>query len=440
MKKTVLFIFLTLVSALTLLNAQVAHTVFAKDLSKGLIGVNIDAAGNVWATENGSGNNDGQITIIDSTGKKTLFMTGLPSTFIQAAGEIVGSYRTYQLPDNKVLIVVGEGSHELSETLLIVDKSDFKGAPLTLADVKQVIRHGRFIHGLGFVQSNPFNIDWDKDGNILIADAGANSIVKWHKSADTFSIVKTIDRFANTLPFGPPMVDPVPTKVLRYSDTTFYVSQLTGFPFIPGAAKVYSLNTKGDLKIHAEGFTCLTDMSIDPSDGNLCVMQFGVFGDLGGGNLNFKIGSAAVIKLKPDGKRDTIAMGMGGLSPSFTFDGKGNLYVTDLVFGQILKYSLVTSNRELPQLRALTNAYPNPSRDVVNIEYEMLQTAPVTIGIYDLNGRQVASYQEGKQNPGKYLFQWKGVDAKSQAVPSGMYMYRLLAGNSQVSGLVQILR
>lgn len=440
MKKNVLFFFLTVVMAANTLQAQVAHTVFAQDFTKGLIGVNIDAAGNVWATENGSGNDDGQITIIDSTGKKTLFMTGLPSTFIQAAGEIVGSYRTYQLPDNQVLIVVGEGSHELSETLLIVDKSDFKGTPLTLANVKKIIRHGKYIHSLGFVQSNPFNVDWDKDGNIFIADAGANSIVKWHKGVDTFSIVKTIDRFANPFPYGPPMVDPVPTKVVRYSDTTFYVSQLTGFPFVPGAAKVYSLNTNGSMRVHAEGFTCLTDMSIDPLDGNLCVMQFGVFGDVGGGTLNFKLGSAAVIKLKKDGTRDTIAMGMGGLSPSFTFDGKGNVYVTDLVFGQILKFSLLTSNREVPQVKALSKAYPNPSRDQVNIEYEILQTAPVTIGIYDLSGRQVATYQEGKQAPGKYLFQWKGVDGKGQLVPAGMYMYRVLVGRSQLSGLLQMVR
>lgn len=440
MKTQLRFTVFALLLSLTSLGAQTAHVVFAQDFTKGLIGVNIDAAGNIWATENGSGNDDGQITIIDSTGKKTLFMTGLPSTFIQAAGEIVGSYRTYQLPDNKVLIVVGEGTNKLSETLLIVDKTKFKGTPLTLADVEKVIEHGKFIHGLGFVQSNPFNVDWDKDGNIFIADSGANSIVKWHKGVDTFSIVKTIDRFANPFPYGPPMVDPVPTKALRYSDTTFYVSQLTGFPFVPGAAKVYSLNTNGTMRVHAEGFTCLTDMSIDPLDGNLCVIQFGVFGDVGGGMLNFKLGSAAVIKIMPDGSRDTIAQNMGGLSPSFTFDGKGNLYVTDLVFGQILKYSLLTSNREIPQIKALSKAYPNPAQDQVNIEYEILQAAPVTIGIYDLSGRQVATYQEGKQVPGKYLFQWKGVDSKGQGVPSGMYMYRVLAGRSQVSGLVQMVR
>ncbi|HRF41408.1 MAG TPA: hypothetical protein PK198_21595, partial [Saprospiraceae bacterium] len=195
MKKRLLFTIIASLAAIAFLHAQVAPTVFAQDFTSGLIGINIDADGNIWATENGTGNDDGRITIIDQQGNKTVFMTGLPSTFIQAAGEIVGSYRTYQRPDNKVLIVVGEGDHDLSETLLIVDKSDFSpGNPLTLEDVELVIDHGAFIHGLGFVQSNPFNVEWDTEGNMYIADAGANSIVKWEAATGDFSIVKTLDR------------------------------------------------------------------------------------------------------------------------------------------------------------------------------------------------------------------------------------------------------
>lgn len=235
MKKRLLFTFIASLAAVVFLHAQVAPTVFAQDLTTGLIGINIDAEGNIWATENGTGNDDGRITIIDPAGNKTVFMTGLPSTFIQATGEVVGSYRTHQRPNNKVLIVVGEGDHPLSETILLVDKTGFTpGTPLTLQDVEQVIDHGAFIHGLGFEQSNPFHVDWDAQGNMYTADAGANSIVKREAATGNLSIVKTLDRFPNPLPFGPPMVDPVPTKALRKPDGTFFVSQLTGFPFLQG--------------------------------------------------------------------------------------------------------------------------------------------------------------------------------------------------------------
>jgi sugar lactone lactonase YvrE len=436
MKKRLLFTIIASLAAIAFLHAQVAPTVFAQDFTMGLIGINIDAQGNIWATEHGTGNDDGRITIIDPAGNKTVFMTGLPSTFIQAAGEIVGSYRTYQRPDNKVLIVVGEGSHDLSETLLVVDKADFTpGTPLTLDDVELVIDHGAFIHGLGFVQSNPFNVEWDAEGNMFIADSGANSIVKWDAATGDFSIVKTLDRFPNPLPFGPPMVDPVPTKALRKPDGTFYVSQLTGFPFLQGAAKVHNLDTAGNLSVHAEGFTCLTDMHFDPTDGNLCVMQFGVFGDVGG-TLNFMLGSAAVIKLMPDGSRDTIAQGIGGLAPSFTFDGDGNLYVVDIVFGQVLKYNLLSSTQETLLSSAAVKVFPNPASEQVNIEYELTREAPVTMGIYDLGGRLLASWNEGNMPSGKHLLTWNGTDAGGRTIQNGTYIFRLLAGNSLSAGLI----
>ena len=439
MKKQVLLTATAILMAIFTISAQVAPTVYADGFS-GLIGINFDADGNLWATEQGSGNDDARITIIAPDGAKTVFMTGLPSTYIQAAGETVGAHRTYQLPDNKVLIIVGEGSHPMSESLLIVDKSTFTpGTPLTLANVVQTISHGAFIHAQGFVQSNPFNVTWDAEDNLFISDSGANSIVKWDKTTGAFSIVKTIDRFPNPLPFGPPMIDPVPTKVLAKPDGTFHVCQLTGFPFIEGAANVYNLDATGNLSVHESGFTCLTDMAFDPNDGNLCVMQFGVFGPVDS-TLNFILGTAAVIKLLPDGSRDTIAQGIGGLAPSFTFDADGNLYVADLVFGQVLKYALVNSANETAIVKTSVKAYPNPTTDQVNIAYELTQTAPVTVEIFDLTGRRVAQFNEGNQSPGAYTIRWDGTNGSGQKADSGMYVYRLTAGSGLTSGLLHMTR
>ncbi len=440
MKKQLLLSVIAIATTCFSLYAQVAPKIVAQGFTNGLIGIEVDAAGNIWVTESGTGNDDGRITIIDPAGNKTLFMTGLPSTYIQAAGEITGSYRTYQRPNNKVFIVVGEGSHPQSETIMIVDKSTFTpGTPLTLANVEQIIYHGTFIHAQGFVQSNPFNIDWDPEGNIYTADAGANSIVKWDKNTGNLSIVKTLDRFPNPLPFGPPMIDPVPTKALRKPDGTFHVCQLTGFPFIEGAAKVYNLDTAGNLSVHAEGFSCLTNMAFDPKDGNLCVMQFGVFGPVDS-TLNFILGTAAVIKLLPDGSRDTIAQGIGGLSSSFTFDGKGSLYVTDLVFGQVLKYDLLTSAKEPTVAAASVKTYPNPFAEQVTISYDLTKAARVTLDIFDLSGRRVAGFDEGKKDAGAYSVRWNGIDQQAHKAPSGVYVYRLTADNDLVSGMIQLAR
>ncbi len=413
-------------------------TVFAQGFDKGLIGVDLDAQGNVWVTEHGTGNDDGQITIIDPSGNKTLFMNGLPSTYNQAAGEVAGSFRTYQMPNNRVLVVVGESPHEKAEALLVVNKSDFTpGTPLNLANVEQIIKLGTYVHAQGMPQSDPFHATWDAAGNIYVADAGANSILKWDKTTGQVSIVKTFAPFPNPLPFGPPVVDQVPTKVLAKADGTFYVCQLTGFPFVIGAAKVYNLTAAGAATVYAEGFTCLTDMNIDPKDGNLCVLQFGEFG-LVDTTLNFKLGTAAIIKILPNGQRDTLVQGaVSGLAPSFTFDGQGGMYVTDLVFGQVLKYSLTSATQESAVVAASVKAYPNPFSQQVTIEYQLTETAPVVLDIFDLNGKRIARFNEGKKGAGKYAVRWNGLNGAGEKVTPGMYVYRLTVDKSLVSGFVQ---
>lgn len=440
MKKQLLFLAFALVSTVFSLSAQSTPKIVAQGFNTGLIGIEVDAEGNIWVTEHGTGNDDGRVSIIDKDGNTTVFMTGLPSTYIQGAGETVGSFRTIQMANNKVLIVIGEGTHAQSEALLIVDKSTFTpGTPLTLANVEQTIKLGTYMHGLGFVQSDPYNLTSDADGNLFIADAGANSIVKWEKTTGNLSVIKTLTGNPNPLPFGPPVIDPVPTKVLAKPDGSFHVCQLTGFPFIEGAAKVYNLTAAGDLSVHAEGFTCLTDMAFDPADGNLCVMQFGVFGPVDT-TLNFILGTAAVIKLLPDGSRDTIAQGIGGLAPSFTFDGDGKLYVTDLVFGQVLEYDLLTGTNESVIASTSVRAYPNPFTDQLNIEFELKDAAPVSLDIYDLGGRRIAGWDEGHKNAGTHTIRWNGMGNNAQKAVSGMYVYRLRAGNDLTSGIIHFAR
>lgn len=440
MKKQVLLLCIACSVICFSLTAQVAPKIVAQGFSNGLIGVEVDADGNLWLTEHGTGNDDGQVTIVDKNGNKTLFMTGLPSTYNALAGEVAGSFRTIQMANNKVLVVIGEGTHAQSEALLIVDKSTFTpGTPLTLANVEQTIKLGTFVHAQGFVQSDPYNLTFDTNGNMFIADAGANSILKWEKSSGNLSIVKTLAGIPNPLPFGPPVSDAVPTKVLAKPDGTFHVCQLSGFPFVQGVANVYNLNTAGDLTVHASGFSCLTDMHFDPKDGNLCVMQFGVFGPVDT-TLNFILGSAAVIKLLPDGSRDTIATGIGGLAPSFTFDGAGNLYVTDLAFGQVLQFDLLTSTGESAVASASVKAYPNPFAEQVTVEYELTEAARVSMDIYDLSGRRVAQFNEGKQDSGQHSIRWNGTGSDAQKAPAGTYLYRLVVGNELVSGLLQIAR
>ncbi|MBI5914924.1 MAG: ScyD/ScyE family protein [Bacteroidetes bacterium] len=440
MKKQLLLLATAMFMATFTLTAQVAPTVVAGNFFGGLIGVDVAADGGIWVTEYGSGNDDGVVTILDQAGNKTVFMTGLPSSLNPLTDEIAGPFRTYQMAGNKVLVVVGEGTHAQAEAFLVVDKTDFTpGTPLTLANVEQTIKIGDFVHAQGFLQSDPYNLAWDANGDMYIVDAGANSILKRNSTTGDLSIVKTLDGIPNPLPFGPPVADAVPTDIVAKPGGGFYVCNLTGFPFLEGAASVFNLDAAGNLSVYQSGFTCLTDMAFDPKDGNLCVMQFGVFGPVDT-TLNFILGTAMVIKLLPGGDRDTIASGIGGLASSFTFDAAGDLYVTDLVFGVVLKYDFVSGAAERPVVAANVRTFPNPFTEKTVIEYDLQTPAAVSADIFDLQGRLVQHFDEGEKSAGTHSFTWGGQRGSGQLAEAGLYVWRLLANGQLVSGTVNLVR
>lgn len=435
MKKQVLTCCLAICMASFYLHAQVMPTILANNFTHGLIGIEVDAGGNLWVTEFGEGNDDGRVTIIAPDGTQQVFMTGLPSAVNPLTGELAGSFRTYQMPNNKVGILVGESPHEKGEALIFVDKSAFTpGTPLTLANVEQTFKFGDFVHGQGLPQSDPYNVAWAANGDLYVADAGANAILKRDHATGELSFAAQLPPVPNPLPFGPPVAEAVPTDIVAKPDGSgYYICQLTGFPFPPGAASIYDLDNSGNLTPWQTGFSCLTDMGFDPKDGNLCVMQFATFGQVDT-TLDFIPGTGKVIKVMPNGDKVTLADGMIGLNPSFTFDAAGNLYATDL-FGFVYRFDLASATSETKPIATSVTAYPNPFADRVNIGFELERTAPVRLNIYDLEGRLVATQDAGTLPAGQQSLAW---DA-GQAQP-GCYVFHLLVDGRVANGLVHLAR
>ena len=84
------------------------------------------------------------------------------------------------------------------------------------------------------------------------------------------------------LPHGTPIpFDPVPTSVVRGPDGALYVSQLTGFPFLQGAANIWRIDGDGNLTVFASGLTNVTDLAF-ADDGSLYAVQISAAGLLNG--------------------------------------------------------------------------------------------------------------------------------------------------------------
>jgi len=75
------------------------------------------------------------------------------------------------------------------------------------------------------------------------------------------------------------------------------------------------------------------------------------------------------------------------------------------------------------EFRLLQN-YPNPFNPATTIEYSIPENSIVTLKVYDILGKEVASIFNEYQNQGSYIVNWN-----ASSLSSGVYIYKLTAGN-----------
>lgn len=90
---------------------------------------------------------------------------------------------------------------------------------------------------------------------------------------------------------------------------------------------------------------------------------------------------------------------------------------------------------EVPSTFSLSQNYPNPFNPATVINYQLATSNVVSLKIYDLLGREVATLVNGKQNTGNYR-----VEFNAAGLSSGVYFYRLEAGNFVEQKKMMILR
>jgi hypothetical protein len=126
--------------------------------------------------------------------------------------------------------------------------------------------------GNSHVDSNPVDV-WAGRHGFLVADAGGNTVLRVGRHG-----IRVVNVFPNQdqpNPFGGPDVpmQAVPTGVVRGPDGAIYVSQLTGFPFPIGGARIFRIDPRtGVVKTYARGFTNAMDLAFG-RDGTLYVLE-----------------------------------------------------------------------------------------------------------------------------------------------------------------------
>ncbi|HET7152145.1 MAG TPA: T9SS type A sorting domain-containing protein, partial [Candidatus Kapabacteria bacterium] len=85
-----------------------------------------------------------------------------------------------------------------------------------------------------------------------------------------------------------------------------------------------------------------------------------------------------------------------------------------------------TSSSTITGFTLLQN-YPNPFNPVTEIGYAIPSTSRVTLGVYDVSGKEIKRLVDGEQDAGTYSVQFV-----ARNIPSGIYFYRLQAGANVV--------
>ena len=78
---------------------------------------------------------------------------------------------------------------------------------------------------------------------------------------------------------------------------------------------------------------------------------------------------------------------------------------------------------------SLKGCYPNPFNPTTTISFSIKEKTPVELVIYNILGQKVRTLVNQPLEPGEHSIVWNGTDNKGRSVASGIYFYRMKAGN-----------
>jgi subtilisin family serine protease len=107
---------------------------------------------------------------------------------------------------------------------------------------------------------------------------------------------------------------------------------------------------------------------------------------------------------------------------------------TNLTFGPIQ-----ATAGEVIVAFGLSRPMPNPSSGRVRVEFAVPHQASVELGLYDMQGRRVATLVDGTMTAGRHQAVWDGV-ADGRSAPAGIYFLRLRAPGTVLSRRLIVTR
>ena len=116
---------------------------------------------------------------------------------------------------------------------------------------------------------------------------------------------------------------------------------------------------------------------------------------------------------------------------------QGSIIVDEL---KVVETEVATSNEDevagqLPREVQLEQNYPNPFNPTTVISFSLPESATVSLNVYNLTGQLVATIDEGTRSAGSH-----SVNFDAGHLSSGVYIYRLTAGNDVITKKMTLIK
>jgi hypothetical protein len=111
-------------------------------------------------------------------------------------------------------------------------------------------------------------------------------------------------------------------------------------------------------------------------------------------------------------------------------DGKYTYRLKQIDLDGSINYSNeISLSVAVPAEFNLSQNYPNPFNPSTIINYSVPQKTTVKLVVYDILGKEVRTLVNSERDAGTYNIKWNGLNNNGQPVSTGIYIYRIQAGD-----------
>jgi flagellar hook assembly protein FlgD len=101
---------------------------------------------------------------------------------------------------------------------------------------------------------------------------------------------------------------------------------------------------------------------------------------------------------------------------------------------------IVAKQEAVPVTYSLSQNYPNPFNLETSIAFFLSSPSQVDLTVYNILGERVKTLAEGEFQTGSHTVTWDGTNQAGHTVASGIYFFRLNAGDNSVTRKMVLLK